>query len=913
MKRKKKQIWAVLLLAMLMTCLLPIEKETAYAAARSYTNAREFYDSTGEKDGKHIEINEGVIYFATKAKLASSSTNLRYVTVGFDVTLTGNGNNVNFSVKRGGSLEEVPNSKVTYGGYEYLLYHIPTSSLRTLALSTGNANTATVLSATKIMVQMDAIITTINGTTVNGSVVENGSGGLIETGTIYHLGNPSHKNTVLGIFTSKFDGYTEITDYLDNTKLTVLYDIENAKLNNSNFSTSVFSIDSTTTLQHALVQSGAVVKDGSYLAQTFTLKNPHVAGLNLTRTGYHLDTGEEWKKNSTGEVFSASRTYEPKELESTAGQGNKTVILYPNWKLNNFTISYNANGGTGAMVDTSVDYGRITATRQIAFSKKGHTFNGWHLYRASDNKWLYTNGSSTNWYAENAAPSGYYKKAYASGATVSNETDVHGDTITFYAQWSPNLYTITLDNQGAETAGTTAYYELYSKGNYTTSACSSTIATITKPTKKGHTFEGYYTGKDGTGTQYINASGTITATNTTFDVNTTLYAKWRANQYTIIYNSNKGSGAMSNTVAVYGTSASLRTNAYTRTGYNFIGWSTSKAATTATYADRQSVINLRENDGDSITLYAVWEPIVVSVIVDSQGGTGGTGTFYEKYENGFYTDENCTTNSAISSITVPTKKGYTLQGFWDTVGGKGTQIINSLGAFLKGNTYFLYNTTIFADWKANTYTVTFDKQGGTGGTDSAPVTYDKLFPMKDANGMAVEAPIREGYRFMGYFKGKNGVDQVYNEFMATDEIYQSESNTTLYAHWIDDILPEVELNVSSNVWTKYEVTLTAKAKDYGIGLSSVVIYQIEQDGKETAVASATNLNGTKYKELTFVNKKEGVIRYKAVATDMSGNSVESYNVVYYDKTAPVGEVVDVTINGNEFTFEIDVTDMNNGK
>ena len=70
--------------------------------------------------------------------------------------------------------------------------------------------------------------------------------------------------------------------------------------------------------------------------------------------------------------------------------------------------------------------------------------------------------------------------------------------------------------------------------------------------------------------------------------------------------------------------------------------------------------------------------------------------------------------------------------------------------------------------------------------------------------------------------------------------------------------------------------------------------------------------GAKYKELTFTNKTEGVIRYKAVATDVEGNTVESYNVVYYDKTKPGGAVIDEWIKENTFEFEIDVTDIHAG-
>ena len=63
--------------------------------------------------------------------------------------------------------------------------------------------------------------------------------------------------------------------------------------------------------------------------------------------------------------------------------------------------------------------------------------------------------------------------------------------------------------------------------------------------------------------------------------------------------------------------------------------------------------------------------------------------------------------------------------------------------------------------------------------------------------------------------------------------------------------------------------------------------------------------------LTFVNQTEGVVRYKAVAIDTNGNSAESYNTVYYDKTPPTGNIVEFEINGKTYYFVIDVTDINN--
>lgn len=86
-----------------------------------------------------------------------------------------------------------------------------------------------------------------------------------------------------------------------------------------------------------------------------------------------------------------------------------------------------------------------------------------------------------------------------------------------------------------------------------------------------------------------------------------LYSAW--NTYTVRYNANGGSGSMANTTATYNTAFNLRNNSYTRSGYSFLGWSTSSNATTATYSNGQSVSNLTTVNGGTVDLYAVWEAL----------------------------------------------------------------------------------------------------------------------------------------------------------------------------------------------------------------------------------------------------------------------------------------------------------------
>ena len=229
MKKRRKVVTWCLIFSMLLSILLSWNGLEEYHAATSYDNAMEFFHSTDNGDGKHIEVVDGTIYFGTRAKLArtrsmSRSGHKYYNTLGYDVTLTGNGKSVTFAVKRGGSLEEVPGSvRVDASGYEYLLYRIPTNTIFNLASKADPVNAKEVLKASVIEVRMDAIVT-IRQNGVQGNVMEDGKGGLTETAPVYHLKNNEELNEMREIFSGHmFESYIEILGTLYNYELSVIY------------------------------------------------------------------------------------------------------------------------------------------------------------------------------------------------------------------------------------------------------------------------------------------------------------------------------------------------------------------------------------------------------------------------------------------------------------------------------------------------------------------------------------------------------------------------------------------------------------------------------------------------------------------------------------------------------------------
>ncbi|MBQ0109197.1 MAG: InlB B-repeat-containing protein, partial [Clostridiales bacterium] len=116
------------------------------------------------------------------------------------------------------------------------------------------------------------------------------------------------------------------------------------------------------------------------------------------------------------------------------------------------------------------------------------------------------------------------------------------------------------------------------------------------PTRTNYEFLGWATNENATSATYHSGDSIILA------ADTTLYAVWKGNTYTVSYNANGGSGAPSSQTKTHGVTLTLSSTKPTRDGYTFLGWSTSSTATSATYsAGGSSTANA------NTTLYAVWK------------------------------------------------------------------------------------------------------------------------------------------------------------------------------------------------------------------------------------------------------------------------------------------------------------------
>ncbi len=217
-----------------------------------------------------------------------------------------------------------------------------------------------------------------------------------------------------------------------------------------------------------------------------------------------------------------------------------------------FTVTFNANGGTGTMSPETADV--PTALTANAFTDAGYTFAGWNTA---------ANGSGT---------------AYADGATYPFTASV-----TLFAQWTANAsFTVTFNANGG--TGTMSPETANVPAALTANAFSDT----------GYTFAGWNTAANGSGTAY--AGGATYP----FTASVTLYAQWTANaSHTVTFNANGGTGTMAN--ETHNAPTALTANAFTRTGDTFAGWNTAKKGTGTAYADG-AIYPFTAN----VTLYAQW-------------------------------------------------------------------------------------------------------------------------------------------------------------------------------------------------------------------------------------------------------------------------------------------------------------------
>jgi len=311
---------------------------------------------------------------------------------------------------------------------------------------------------------------------------------------------------------------------------------------------------------------------------------------------------DTWYQSSSNQInISYTTTGTAKVTARTVDKSNNYNESTKDFTINKYTITFNkgiADKIGGEVSDISKSCyaisGQSCSITSPDIEKKGYTIIGWNTNK---------NATTSIWNINTS-------KSISSSAT-------------YYPILKANIYTITLNNQGATSSGTKKVYYQYNTTKtingttcyyYTNSSlttCLSSGYNINKPSKTGYSFKGYYTSTNGSGTNYVNSSGTFINNAYKTIGDKTLYANWQANTYTITYNANGGSGAPSSQSYTYDpnndTVFYLSSTTPSRSGYTFLGWSLSSTATSASYSAGQ---RWGTHNANNYTLYAVWKKTV---------------------------------------------------------------------------------------------------------------------------------------------------------------------------------------------------------------------------------------------------------------------------------------------------------------
>ena len=171
---------------------------------------------------------------------------------------------------------------------------------------------------------------------------------------------------------------------------------------------------------------------------------------------------------------------------------------------------------------------------------------------------------------------------------------------TLSAAWTANKYVVELNSNEGTLDPELSTIEVVFDSAY---------GALPQPERVGYGFVGWATSMIG---------GEVIGPDSLATTNQVLYALWEANQYQIVYDANNDSGETYAADAVYDEDVEIAENPFVWLAHVFVGWSDSPDGEVA-YEPEEIVRNLTAVPDGVVTLYAMWEPLVVAVPAVSPG------------------------------------------------------------------------------------------------------------------------------------------------------------------------------------------------------------------------------------------------------------------------------------------------------
>mgnify|MGYP004656635393 CR=1 FL=1 len=364
---------------------------------------------------------------------------------------------------------------------------------------------------------------------------------------------------------------------------------------------------------------------------------------NPTKTGFRFNG---WYAEGAEEKFSPDAAIE------------SDLVLNAKFDENEYKVEFSACGGEGEMNSLELRYTQESALPECTFTYTDKLFAGWALSASGE--------------AE-----------YADGATVSKLTAEHEATVTLYAVWNRQFYTIKFNGNGG----------LGSMSDTDVDMSRETALAANAFVRQGYHFLGWATTADGE-VKYADGA-TVSRLTTEAGSEINLYAVWERDYYTVRFAGGEGvTGTMEEQKFEMDDEKALTANAFTKTNFDFKGWATEPNGEVV-YLDGATVSGLATKNGAVVTLYAVFKgaPETYVILTRTQNAEGGFDDNRET-QNAFFGD--------TITITPEPKTGYeaTVANNGATLdGGNDTEITITY-------TLIDYTATLVGKYGATEFTVT---------------------------------------------------------------------------------------------------------------------------------------------------------------------------------------------------------------
>ena len=415
----------------------------------------------------------------------------------------------------------------------------------------------------------------------------------------------------------------------------------------------------------------------------------------------------------------------------------------------------------------------------------------------------------------------YFMWLDGNGNSYEPGGSVPADVTELTVQWTAPIYAVTLNTNGGTINNGNVTEYIYGVG--------ATLPTADDMTYTGHTFKGWYDNEGLTGDPVMAIGGTEMG-------NKEYWAKWTINQYTITFDTDGGSEVAPITQD-YGTAITAPADP-TREGYTFTGWDTAIPATMPAH---------------NMTITAQWTVNQYTITYDLDGGTAEGNPDTYTVETDAFTLKN------------PTRPGYTFTG-WSGTGLTGED--NLTVTIPKGSTG---NRSYTAHWSLNTYSITYDLNGGTASGNPTSYTVESAT-------ITLNQPTKTGYTFTGW----SGTDLTGEDNLTVTIPAGSTGDRSYTAHW--------SLNTYSITYDLNGGTVSGNPDFYTVESAAITLNQPTRIGYTFTGWSGTNLTGEDNLTVTIPAGSIGNRSYTAhwslntysIAYDLDGGTAfgnpDSYTV-----------------------------------